>query len=157
MSVDKFNKQECKNYHIHSNSQKIDGKRNFSDHRNLNLKKKLRYWNGIVVFLFLKMEWLRIYLKRTLYLTLDILFDLVYCVAVTTKCIQAELLSLGEDLRGAFFVSKRFQLRKCGHDTPKPAAECITSFIGVCVCVCVCVHHVCSCHLHVFHYFRSQQ
>ena len=50
---------------------------------------------------------------------------------VTTRCVIAELESLGEELRGATFIAKRFQQRRCSHGKKKiPAADCILSLTG---------------------------
>ena len=77
---------------------------------------------------------------------------------VTTQCVVSELEGLGQQLSGAMYVAKRFQLRNCGHhrDT-QPAADCVRSMTSeltllvvyihleavavdvLCVCVCACV------------------
>lgn len=60
---------------------------------------------------------------------------------VTTSCILSELMSLGDRLKGAYYIAKRFQLRKCPHTSKKtdsaavPAAECMQSMIGEQYCM----------------------
>lgn len=51
---------------------------------------------------------------------------------VNTKCVISELLSLGEQLKGALFVAKRFQQRKCAHPSTetKSATDCVLSLVG---------------------------
>ena len=56
---------------------------------------------------------------------------LFFLLPVTTRCVIAELESLGEELRGAAFIAKRFQQRRCSHGKKKiPAADCILSLTG---------------------------
>ena len=50
---------------------------------------------------------------------------------MTTRCVVAELGLLGEELRGAMYIAKRFQQRRCSHGKEKlTAAECILSLTG---------------------------
>ncbi|XP_057296768.1 rRNA-processing protein UTP23 homolog isoform X2 [Hydractinia symbiolongicarpus] len=48
----------------------------------------------------------------------------------TTKCILDEGKLLGPQLHGAHLVCKQFKLRKCTHNEPVSAQECIQSMIG---------------------------
>lgn len=48
----------------------------------------------------------------------------------TTNCILEEGKLLGTPLYGAVLICKQFKLRKCGHDKPVSAQECIRSMIG---------------------------
>ncbi|KAI8847411.1 Fcf1-domain-containing protein [Chytridium lagenaria] len=49
---------------------------------------------------------------------------------MTTFCVHEELKLLGEDFRGALINARRFEKRRCPHDSPIPAADCISSIIG---------------------------
>ena len=49
---------------------------------------------------------------------------------MTTRCILNELKSLGDELKGAYYIANRFQQRRCGHKKHLPAAQCINEFIG---------------------------
>jgi len=50
---------------------------------------------------------------------------------VTTRWVVAELGSLGEELKGAMYIAKRFQQRRCSHGRESlPAAECILALTG---------------------------
>ena len=48
----------------------------------------------------------------------------------TTACILKEGEELGRQLSGAVHICKQFKLRKCGHEKPVSAQECIRSMIG---------------------------
>jgi len=48
----------------------------------------------------------------------------------TTKCILEEGKQLGKQLNGAVLICQQFKLRKCGHQNPVTAQECISSMIG---------------------------
>jgi len=45
----------------------------------------------------------------------------------TTKCILEEGKQLGKQLNGAVLICQQFKLRKCGHQNPVTAQECISS------------------------------
>ena len=55
---------------------------------------------------------------------------------MTTACILSELSYLGVKLKGAYYIAKRLQERKCPHASRKgekamvSAAECIQSMVG---------------------------
>lgn len=47
-----------------------------------------------------------------------------------TRCIVEEIRKLGPDFGGALVIARRFESRRCGHDTPIPAADCLRSMVG---------------------------
>jgi len=48
----------------------------------------------------------------------------------TTSCIINEGTLLGPQLHGAVLICKQFKLRKCHHEEPVPAQDCIKTMIG---------------------------
>eukprot|EP00039_Didymoeca_costata_P028779 m.22137 g.22137 ORF g.22137 m.22137 type:complete len:213 (+) comp7351_c0_seq1:178-816(+) len=52
------------------------------------------------------------------------------CSLFTTKCVVAELETLGEDFRGAKLFGKRLERKKCAHKGTVSAAECLSYLIG---------------------------
>ena len=53
----------------------------------------------------------------------------LFVAIVTTRCILLEL-SSQPALKGAHFIAKRLQLRKCSHSGVLPPTECINTLIG---------------------------
>ena len=53
----------------------------------------------------------------------------MFVAIVTTRCILFEL-SSQPALKGAHFIAKRLQLRKCSHSGVLPPTECINTLIG---------------------------
>mmetsp|Transcript_22526 Transcript_22526/g.31345 ORF Transcript_22526/g.31345 Transcript_22526/m.31345 type:complete len:252 (-) Transcript_22526:268-1023(-) len=52
------------------------------------------------------------------------------CKVAVTKCITAELKSLGQSFRDSATASKQMIHFKCSHETPIPAADCVQSLVG---------------------------
>lgn len=50
---------------------------------------------------------------------------------VTTKCIKAELRSLGEDLSGVAVSARRMETRRCNHRPSVAGRQCIRDIIGL--------------------------
>ena len=50
----------------------------------------------------------------------------------TTRCVMAELRSMGDDVRDSAKAGRKYALHTCGHEHGKhvPAAECLREQIG---------------------------
>ncbi|KAJ3287676.1 rRNA-processing protein UTP23 [Rhizoclosmatium globosum] len=48
----------------------------------------------------------------------------------TTTCVLSELRSLGADFNATVQTAKKLERRRCGHETPVGASECLKSVIG---------------------------
>ncbi|KAI8619634.1 Fcf1-domain-containing protein [Chytriomyces sp. MP71] len=48
----------------------------------------------------------------------------------TTGCVLHELRSLGPDFSAAVLAAKKLEKRRCGHEKPVPAADCLKSVVG---------------------------